>query len=112
LAFNADSASHIAERCFRCLADRTAPSKAAVLITGESGTGKELMIHYASLRKNKPLVAVNCAALAGNLLESELFGHAKGAFTDAERQHKAHFEMANNGTLFSDEVGEIPRPPR
>ncbi|MBD3181984.1 response regulator [Candidatus Poribacteria bacterium] len=90
---------------------RAASSKANILIRGESGTGKELIarvMHYASPRKDKPFIAVNCAALSENLLESELFGHEKGAFTGADRQHKGRFEKAHEGTLFIDELGDIP----
>jgi two-component system NtrC family response regulator len=93
------------------IAGRAASSKSTVLITGESGTGKEMIakaVHYASPRKDKPFLAVNCAALAENLLESELFGHEKGAFTGADRMRKGRFEMANDSTLFIDELGEIP----
>jgi two-component system, NtrC family, response regulator HydG len=86
-----------------------APSEATVLITGESGTGKELIaksIHHNSNRKNHPLVVVNCAALAETLLESELFGHEKGAFTGADKRREGRFRQANKGTIFLDEIGE------
>jgi two-component system response regulator AtoC len=92
-------------------ARRVAPSKAAVLVEGESGTGKELvahLIHQASRRAPAPFVRVNCAAFSDGLIESELFGHAKGAFTGAEQDHAGRFERAHGGTLLLDEIGEMP----
>lgn len=91
--------------------NRVAASGSTVLITGESGTGKELVanaIHYTSNRKGKPFVKVNCAALSENLIESELFGHERGAFTSAHTKRLGRFELANTGTLFLDEIGDIP----
>ncbi len=93
------------------LVRRVAPTKATVLITGESGTGKELVakaIHYNSPRKDGPFVSVSCSALSPSLLESELFGHEKGAFTGAISSRKGRFELADKGTLFLDEIGDIP----
>ncbi len=89
---------------------KIAPTRASVLITGESGVGKELIanaIHSLSDRKNAPFVKVHCAALAESLLESELFGHEKGAFTGAVERKKGRFELANKGSIFLDEIGEI-----
>jgi len=89
---------------------KVAPSNATVLVEGDSGTGKELVaksIHFNSLRRDKPFVAVNCSALAETLLESELFGHEKGAFTGAVTTKKGRFELADGGTLFLDEIGEL-----
>ena len=90
--------------------EKVAPTQATVLLVGESGTGKELAaeaIHLASTRHEKPFMAVNCGAISPNLIESELFGHEKGAFTGADRQHKGYFERANEGTLFLDEITEM-----
>ena len=93
------------------IAGRVAVSKASVLIRGESGTGKEVIaraIHFASPRKDKPFIAFNVAALSPTLIESELFGHEKGAFTGADRAHPGRFVQAHEGTLFIDEIGDIP----
>src|SRR2546421_11611711 len=91
------------------MADRVAPTDSTVLILGESGTGKDLLaqeIHARSPRTGKPFVAVNCAALPETLIESELFGYERGAFTGASQQKKGKFELASGGTLFLDEIGD------
>jgi len=89
---------------------RVAPTEARVLITGSNGTGKELVarwLHEKSNRANSPFIEVNCAAIPGELIESELFGHEKGSFTSAVKQHKGKFEQADGGTLFLDEIGDM-----
>jgi two-component system response regulator HydG len=93
------------------LVAQVAPSSARVLILGESGTGKELFaraLHFKSERRNGPFVAINCAAIPESLIESELFGHEKGAFTGADRRKEGRFKQADGGTLFLDEIGEMP----
>jgi DNA-binding NtrC family response regulator len=98
-------------RELRRLIEKIAPTPTTVLIRGETGTGKELIteaLHQLSKRKDKPLVKINCGALPENLVEAELFGHEKGAFTGAERVKPGRFELADGGTLFLDEVGELP----
>ncbi len=97
------------QEVFKAIA-QVAPSRATVLLGGESGTGKELVaaaIHHRSPRKDKPFVKLHCAALAETLLESELFGHERGAYTGADRRREGRFEQASSGTLFLDEIGEI-----
>lgn len=92
------------------MADQVAKTNTTVLLLGESGTGKELFaehIHYKSDRRNKPLIKVNCAAIPENLIETELFGHVRGAFTDAVADKMGKFELANGGTIFLDEIGEL-----
>ena len=99
-------------RDVRRLIDIAAPSKTTILVLGASGTGKELVarsIHKLSARKGE-LVSINCSAIPAELLESELFGYEKGAFTGAEKTRKGRFEMASGGTLFLDEIGDMPLP--
>ena len=108
LIYSSDSMQAVVERL-----KRIAPTDAGVLITGETGTGKDVVaqaIHQNSPRKKKPFVAINTAAVAEHLVESELFGHVKGAFTDAITDRQGKFEYANGGTLFLDEVGDMPMP--
>jgi two-component system response regulator HydG len=108
LIFASDSMKRVVDRL-----RRIAPTDAGVLITGETGTGKDVVaqaIHQNSPRKKKPFVAINTAAVAEHLVESELFGHVKGAFTDAISDRQGKFEYANGGTLFLDEVGDMPTP--
>ncbi|MBX3187067.1 MAG: sigma-54-dependent Fis family transcriptional regulator [Labilithrix sp.] len=103
--------ANAAMRSVLSVLDRVAPSRCTVLVTGESGTGKELAVaalHDASPRAEKPLVAVNCGAIPANLVESELFGHVKGAFTGAMTNRSGLVAAAEGGTLFLDEVGELP----
>lgn len=93
--------------------EQAAPTATTILITGESGTGKELAaraVHQASRRRDKPFVSINCAAIPEGLMESELFGHERGAFTGAEQMRKGKFELADNGTLLLDELGDLPGP--
>ena len=93
------------------LIEDVAPTEATVLIQGESGTGKELVaraVHRLSPRQDKQFIVINCSAYPATLLESELFGHEKGAFTGAMRQKPGRFELAHGGTIFLDEIGEIP----
>ena len=99
-----------AMRQVRALVDRVAPAEARVLITGESGTGKELVaaaVHHASRRAGRPFVTVNCAAIPRDLVESEMFGHERGAFTGATERRMGRFELADGGTLFLDEIGDL-----
>ena len=97
----------------RNMIERVAPSDARVLVLGENGTGKELVarwLHHHSLRSDAPFIEVNCAAIPAELIESELFGHEKGSFTSAVKQRKGKFELADGGTLFMDEIGDMSLP--
>ncbi|GAB4366307.1 MAG: sigma-54 dependent transcriptional regulator [Calditrichia bacterium] len=108
LVGNSSAFRHILE-----LVKQIAPAQSTVLITGESGTGKELIanaIHYYSGRRDKPFVTINCGAIPENLMEAEIFGYEKGAFTGALKQKKGRIELAHEGTLFLDEIGDLPRP--
>ena len=98
------------KKCLQAV-EKVAPTDIPVLVLGETGTGKELIaraVHSLSSRQDKPMVSVNCPALPANLIESELFGHEKGAFTGAESSRRGRFELANGGTIFLDEIGELP----
>ena len=115
-ALEAPEFEHIAHRSIEmqnaiAKAKRLASHSVSILIEGETGTGKELFaraIHYASARSEGPFIAVNCGAIAPDLIESELFGHEKGAFTGASKTRKGHFESASGGTILLDEIGELP----
>src|SRR5262245_38354016 len=113
---NADDTSALvgdsdALRCVMARVDQVAGTDATVLLYGDTGTGKELLahaIHRRSPRRERPFVVVNCAALPGTLIESELFGRERGAFTGAHASQVGRFELAHRGTVFLDEVGELP----
>ena len=108
LVFGSEKMSQIAQ-----VLDRVGPMDVSVMLIGETGTGKEVLaraLHRLSPRNSKPFVAINCASIPENLLESELFGHEKGAFTGAIKRTHGKFEMADNGTLFLDEIGDMPLP--
>ncbi len=101
----------VAARTVKQMIARAAPSSSPILITGPTGSGKEVAaqaIHAVSPRRDKPIICLNCGALASELIESELFGHSKGAFTGAHKEHMGLFEQANGGTLFLDEIGDMP----
>ena len=103
---NSDALQYVSFRV-----QQVAPTDATVLILGETGTGKGMVahaIHEMSARKDRPMITVNCAALPANLIESELFGREKGAFTGAHAKQVGRFEVANGGTIFLDEIGEMP----